>query len=59
MSELEDAIEGIRHIHESAMEEFIPNTSFFDNITEEEMFLLFLLLDQIREKMRGEECGRI
>lgn len=55
MSELEDAMEGLRQIHESAMAEFMPDASFFDNLTEEEMFLLFLLLGQIREKMRGEE----
>lgn len=56
MSEIEDAIEGIRRIHESAMAEFTPDTSFFDNLTEEEMFLLFLLLGQLREKMeKGEE----
>ena len=57
MSELEDSIEGIRQIHESAMAEFMPDTSFFDNLTEEEMFILFLLLGQLREKIeKGDEA---
>lgn len=46
MSELKVFIENIRRIHESAMSEFEPNDSIFDRLTEEEMWLLFLLLNQ-------------
>lgn len=52
MSELKFFIENIRRIHESAMSEFEPNDSIFDRLTEEEMWLLFLLLNQSEDERR-------
>lgn len=48
--ELDIALEAIRRLHESVMAEFEPNTSIFDGLTEEEMWILFLLLNHMRKE---------
>lgn len=54
-SELDMALEGIRRIHESVMAEFKPNFSIFDGLTEEEMWLMFFILNQMRKEADNEQ----
>ena len=49
-SELDTALEGIKRIHDSVMAEFKPNISIFDGLTEEEMWLMFFILSQMRKE---------
>lgn len=49
------ALEAIRRLHDSVMAEFEPNTSIFDGLTEEEMWILFLVLDQMRKEADNEQ----
>lgn len=53
-SESDIALESIRRIHESVMSEFNPDTSIFDGLTEEEMWILFLVLNQMRKEADNE-----
>lgn len=50
----EEALEGIMRIHDSVMAEFNPNTSIFDGLTEEEMWLMFFILNQMRKEADNE-----
>lgn len=53
----EEALEGIMRIHDSVMTEFKPNFSIFDGLTEEEMWLMFLILNQMRKETENEKAG--
>lgn len=49
-----DTLEGIRRIHDGVMAEFEPNFSIFDGLTEEEMWLMFFILNQMRKEVNNE-----
>lgn len=57
MNSSDIALEGIRRIHDSVMAEFKPNFSIFDGLTEEEMWLMFLILNQMRKETENEKAG--
>lgn len=57
MNNSDMVLEAIKRLHESVMSEFEPNTSIFDGLTEEEMWLLFLVLNQMRKEADNDKSS--
>lgn len=54
MNSSDIALEAIKRLHDNVMAEFEPNTSIFDGLTEEEMWLMFFMLIQMRKEAEND-----